>query len=67
MYGYRHCNFFYEIPGFFFDQTFLGLEPGKLFPDRENLVSDIPAEDRNIAKLFFTVHEYAVDGCKQRS
>jgi len=33
-----------------FDQTFLGLELGKLFPARESLVSDIPAGDGNNAK-----------------
>jgi hypothetical protein len=27
-----------------------------IFPARENLVSDIPAGDGKIAKLFFTVH-----------
>ncbi len=27
-----------------------------LFPPRESLVSDIPAGDRNIEKLFFTVY-----------
>jgi len=37
----------------FFDQTFLGLELSGLFPARESLVSDIPAEDENIAKPFF--------------
>jgi len=41
----------YEIPDFF-DQTFLGLEEGTLFTARGNLVSDIPAGDGNIAKLF---------------
>jgi len=40
----------------FLDQTFLGLELGTLFPVRESLVSDIPAGDGNIAKLFFTVY-----------
>jgi len=35
-----------------FDQTFLGLELGTLFPARESMVSDIPAGDRNVAKLF---------------
>jgi len=39
------------IPGFFLDQTFLGLGQGKLFPARERLVSDIPAGDGNIANL----------------
>jgi len=42
----------YEIPGFFFKQTFLGLELGTLFPARESLISDIPAGDGNITKLF---------------
>jgi len=46
-----HCKKIYEIPGFFFDQTFLGLEQGTLFPARESLVSDIPAGDRFIAKF----------------
>jgi len=36
----------------FVDQTFLGLGLGTLFPARESLVSDIPAGDGNIAKLF---------------
>jgi len=35
-----------------FHQTFLGLELGTLFPARESFVSDIPAGDGNIAKLF---------------
>jgi len=38
---------------FFFDQTFLGLGLGKLFPARESLVSDIPAGDGNTAQPFF--------------
>jgi len=38
-----------------FDQIFLGLGLGKLFPARESLVSDIPAGDRNTAKKIFTV------------
>jgi len=33
-----HCKNNYEIPGFFFDQTFLGLRLGKLFKARESLV-----------------------------
>jgi hypothetical protein len=28
-----------------------------IFPPWESLVSDIPAEDRNIEKLFFTVYD----------
>jgi len=40
----------------FLDHTFLGLELGTLFPARESLVSDNPAGDGNIAKLFFTVY-----------
>jgi len=44
----------YEIPRFF-DQAFQGLGLGQLFPARESSVSDIPAGDGNIAKLFFTV------------
>ena len=35
-----------------FDQTFLGLGLGKIFPARESLVSDIPAGNGNIVKLF---------------
>jgi len=38
--------------GFYFDQTSLELGLGKLFTARENLVSDIPAGDGNIAKPF---------------
>jgi len=37
-----------------FDQTFLGLGMGKLFPARESLV--IPAGAGNTAKPFFTVY-----------
>ena len=35
-----------------FDQTLLGLGPGKLFPARESLVCDILAGDRNPLNLF---------------
>jgi len=35
-----------------FDQTSLGLGPGKLFPAMESLVSDIPVGDGNTAKPF---------------
>jgi len=35
-----------------FDQTFLGLGLGKLFPDRESLVSDIPAGDGKTANRY---------------
>jgi len=35
-----------------FDQTFLELGLGKLFPARQSLVNDIPAVDRNTAKPF---------------
>jgi len=37
-----------------FDQTFLGLELGKLFPVRESLVSDILAGDGNPLNLFYS-------------
>jgi hypothetical protein len=30
----------------------------KLFPPRESFVSNIPAGDGNIEKLFFTVHTF---------
>jgi len=39
-----------------FDQTFLGMGLGKLFPARENMVSDIPAGDGNTAKPFLTAY-----------
>jgi len=35
----------------YFDQTFLVLGLGKLFPARESLVSDIPARDGNPLNL----------------
>jgi len=35
-----------------FDQNFLGLGLGKLFPARESLVSDIPAGDGKLLNLF---------------
>ena len=41
----------------FFDQTSLGLQLGKLFLARESLVSDIPAGDMNIAKLYLQCGE----------
>jgi len=40
----------------FFDQIFMGVGLGKLFPARESFVSDVPAGDGNIAKPFFTVY-----------
>jgi len=48
-----HCKKNFQIPGFFY-QTFLGLELATLFPARESLVSDIPAGDGNIKKLFYS-------------
>jgi len=38
-----------------FDQTFLGLGMGQLFPAREILVGDIPAGDGNPPNFFFSV------------
>jgi len=46
------CNINSRDSWIFFDQTFLGLELGTLFLARESLVSDIPAGDGNISKLF---------------
>jgi len=46
-----HCKKDLRDFWIFFDQTFLGLELGSLFPARESLVGDIPAGDGNIAKL----------------
>jgi len=50
-----HCEQYLRDSWICFDQTFLGLGLGKLFPARESLVSDIPAGDKNTAKPFFTV------------
>jgi len=50
-----HCKQKLRDSWIFFDQTFLGLGLGKLFPDRKSLVSDIPSGDRNIADLFYSV------------
>jgi len=47
-YTVKKCTRFLD----FFYQTFLGLERGTLFPAWESFVSDIPAGDGNIAKLF---------------
>jgi len=47
-----HCKQNLGDSWILFDKTFLGLELGTLFPARESLVSDIPAGDGNIAKLF---------------
>jgi hypothetical protein len=44
----------------FFDQTFLNLGQGILFPVRESLENDIPAEDRNTAQPFFTVCGFVI-------
>jgi len=55
-----HCKKSYEIPGSF-DQTFLGLGLGTFFPARESLVSDIPAGDGNIAKLFLQCSNLRLD------
>jgi len=44
--------YYYQDSWICLNQTFLGLRLGKLFPARESLVSDIPAEDRNTANPF---------------
>jgi hypothetical protein len=38
----------------------------KLFPPRENLVSDIPAEDGNIEKLFYSAYSYSHSACRSQ-
>jgi len=46
--------FFLQDSWICFDQTFLGLGLGKLFPASESLVSDNPAGDRNSLNLFYS-------------
>jgi len=48
-----HCTNNLRDSWICFDQTFLRLELGNLFPARESLESDIPAGDGNTAKSFF--------------
>ena len=55
-----HCK---KITGFldFFDQTFQGLELGQLFPDRESLVSDIPACNGKLLDLYLQCIQEGLD------
>jgi len=48
----------YEIPGCFLTKTSC-----KLFPAKEGLVSDIPAGDRNVAKLFYSASSIYIHDC----
>jgi len=50
-----HCKKRLQDSWIFFDQIFLGLEFGKLFPARESLVSDMPAGDRKSLNLYYSV------------
>jgi len=45
-----------------FDQTFLGLGLGKLFPARESLVSDIPAGDGKSLGLYLQCVSFLICG-----
>jgi len=47
-----HCEKKLRDSWIFFDQTFQGLELGRLFPARESLVSDIPAGDGKSPNLY---------------
>jgi len=52
-----HCRKNLRDSWICFDQTFLGLGLGKLFPARESLVSEILAGDGSTANPFFTVYQ----------
>jgi len=58
-----HCKKKLQDSWIYFDQTFLGLGLGKLFPARESLVSDILAGDGNPVNLFLQCKSPIFQSC----